>query len=98
MEERSREVWTYRVLANLLQDLRYGLRMMLRAPVFTVVAVASLALGIGANTAIFSVVDALMLKALPVKDPDQLLRLDLADYKIGDFAYVEGFLTPPTSA
>jgi predicted permease len=85
MEERSREVWTYRTLSSLLQDLHYGLRMMRRAPVFTIVAVASLALGIGANTAIFSVVDALILKMLPVRDPGQLLRLELADYKINDF-------------
>jgi predicted permease len=57
----------------MLQDLRYGLRILLRKPGFTFVAVLSLALGIGANTAIFSLLDAVMLKTLPVKEPSQLV-------------------------
>jgi predicted permease len=58
---------------NLWQDLRYSVRILAKSPVFTLVAVLSLALGIGANTAIFSLMDVIMLRSLPVDDPAQLV-------------------------
>src|SRR5579863_393742 len=63
----------------LLNDLRFGLRMLARNPGFTAAAVITLALGIGANTAIFQLLDAVRLRTLPVKDPQQLVMVDLKD-------------------
>jgi len=75
VKEEVREAWGWMWLDRLWQDLRYSGRMLRRSPVFTAPAVLSLALGIGANTAIFSLLDALMLRALPVADPGRLVEL-----------------------
>jgi macrolide transport system ATP-binding/permease protein len=72
LQEQSRALWTWTLWEQLAQDLRYGLRMMTANPLFTAMAALSLALGIGANTAIYSFMDAIMMRALPVQHPEQL--------------------------
>jgi predicted permease len=73
--EDVRETWGWTWLERLIQDLRFGLRQLRKSPGFTAVAILTLALGIGANTAIFTLVHAVMLKSLPVPNPGQLYSL-----------------------
>jgi predicted permease len=75
LKEKSFMTWGWSWLESFVQDVSYGLRSMLRSPALTLVALLSLALGIGANTAIFSFLDAVMLRSLPVQQPEQLVLL-----------------------
>ena len=70
---------------TLIQDLRYGVRILLKQPGFTLVAVVTLALGIGANTAIFSLVNSILLRPLPFREPDRVVGMLQASPKLGLF-------------
>ena len=74
-KEDSRAVWGLRSLETIRQDLRYGVRMLLKRKGFTAVATLTLALGVGANTAVFSVINAVLIRSLPFADADQLVMI-----------------------
>lgn len=78
-KERCREMRRVRWIEDIAQDVRFALRQLRRSPGFTVVAILTLALGIGANTAIFTLVDRVMLRRLPVRNPQELVSLNLGD-------------------
>ena len=78
LREDARTLWSWMLLEQLAQDVRYGLRGMFTNRMFTGLAALSLALGIGANTAIYSFMDAILLRSLPVADPASLVVVEVA--------------------
>jgi len=85
IQERCREQRGLHLIESTMQDVRYALRSLRKSPAFTAVAVLSLALGVGANTAIFSLIDSLLLNSLPVKDPKRLVFVRTNQVKVGNF-------------
>jgi predicted permease len=100
LKEASREMWSLRFIETLIQDLRYGARTLMKSPGFAFVAVLTLALGIGANTAIFSVINGVLLRALPYYESERLVmvwadrpilqaRIGLADFPVAVADFVD---------
>src|SRR5437773_311975 len=89
IEEDSRTVWRWPSLEDFFMDVRYGLRMLAKSPIFTVVAVLTVGIGIGLNTTLFSMVNAVALKPVPVRDSGRIVRLErwFANNLHGDSQY-----------
>ena len=87
--EGARDAWTFAAFESLLKDIRYGFRAMRRSPAFSLVVILTFALGVGVNTAIFSVVDAVLIKPLPYPESERLVRLREANAK-ADFSVTWG--------
>jgi predicted permease len=78
-QERLRELWQFKTLENFLRDLGFSARLLAKAPGFTAVAILTLAVGVGANTAVFSLINGLLLRPLPVPHAEQLVVLRMDD-------------------
>ena len=85
VKEHCRDARGTRWIENIAQDIRYGARALRRSPGFTCVAVVSIALGIGANTAIFTLLDQVLLRLLPVQNPRELVLITSQGYQYGQW-------------
>ena len=90
LREQTRDNWNWRGAEQLLRDIRYGFRTLSRTPGFAIIAVLVMALGIGANVALFTVVRGVLLKPLPFKDPDRLMEVYEGGEKGNDYNVVAG--------
>src|SRR5437870_8554125 len=79
LKEQCREQWTFPLVESIFDDVCYALRRVGKAPAFSVITILVMGLGIGANTAIFSLMDAVMLRLLPVRKPEELVHVRLTD-------------------
>ena len=87
----TRETWGWEWLESAVQDLKYALRRLVKSPGFTLAAIATLALGIGANTAIFELLDAVLLQSLPVTNPQELAEVRVVDMDKARGGFVGGY-------
>ena len=97
--ERSVEVWQWRWLENLWADLRFALHQLRKSPGYTLTAILTLAIGIGANAAVFTLIDDVMLRSLPVSHPDELVEIGYRSPAWPEFIAVSpsGFRAPSST-
>lgn len=91
LREQSRAVWGFPTLDGVAQDIRYGMRQIVRAPTFSAVAILSLAIGIGATTAVFSLAHAVLLQTMPVRDPARLFVVKWISGPVIPFSSLNGW-------